>query len=287
MSISDLAICREAYSNEQVMISNSISNNISRASTISPTQAILDTGASGAGIIKYEAVSLSLSDSNIITKINGIGGGFHSTLRANTAYFQDIPFCEAAPCNILGFKHVSEMYEIKFLQQQSTVIILLGEGNGFNFIESDCLYVSDISAPARLNLVLYSSINSNELKYRKREVIEVKKANELIAVFGNPYSTSVIQMLRHGQIIGATVTPKSVTRAYDIYCPSLFELKGKTKRQSPEVVDTTDRMPTIISEKTMHTDIMHVQSIPFLVSVVDPLNYTACSYLKKKKIQQL
>jgi hypothetical protein len=69
-------------------------------------------------------------------------------------------------------------------------------------------------------------------------------------------------MFRNGQLLGSKVTPNAVSHADDIYGPSLFELKEKTKKRALDVVDLTDKIPTIVSEQTMHTGMMYVQSIP-------------------------
>jgi hypothetical protein len=121
--------------------------------------------------------------------------------------------------------------------------------------------------------------------YSKREVQDAKQAMLILRRIGLPGMREFIRLINTGGIVNCPVTAHDVYRANRIYGPVIASLKGKSKLKSPEVVKVEHIPRPVISELTLHVDIMVVEGIYFLVSVSMPLGLTMCNYLMNKSIQ--
>ena len=68
---------------------------------------------------------------------------------------------------------------------------------------------------------------------------------------------------------------QDVVRALDIWGPSLSNLKGKTVSHKTELQDEITILHDIKADQTMFLDLMFVNSIPYFISVFNPLEHVA------------
>ena len=88
-------------------------------------------------------------------------------------------------------------------------------------------------------------------------------------------------MLNSGSIIDCPVTSRDVILSDSIYGPAEQSLKGRTTNRAGQ--DNRTWEPTEVVEKPiheMHSDVMYLSGMPFLVSVFTPIDLTSVRILK-------
>ena len=90
-------------------------------------------------------------------------------------------------------------------------------------------------------------------------------------------------LLRRGKIVNTEVTAMDVARAKDIWGPSIGGLKGRSTASKGKAVTLGEKLRTKQKfEQILHADLMFVNGIPYLISVLDPLAYVQITRLKSK-----
>ena len=102
---------------------------------------------------------------------------------------------------------------------------------------------------------LVTTVKDNEALYPKRDVIKAKAARQLQQHLANPPDAKLKRALSQGQITHTDVLLADVTRATDIYGPSLEAFRGRaTTRKAipfPRMVIST----RVTDEQHMYVDL--------------------------------
>jgi hypothetical protein len=199
--------------------------------------------------------------------VKGIGG---RQLKAeHTGYLPDffrVYASEKANPSVLSLSDVEDLYKVSYVPGVAFVVHLPAYDLAFK--RTGKLYVADfrqILSPHKV----YSTVMENESIYTKLEIKKAKDAYEFLKCSGYPSPEEAVQLIQDGNIFGLPdLTTEDLHRAYDIYGSPVAYVRGKlTKRAiSRTIIDPS----TIMKERlqTLHTDVMHVDSHKFLVSLV-------------------
>ena len=121
---------------------------------------------------------------------------------------------------------------------------------------------------------LVTTVKDNEALYPKRDVIKAKAARQLQQHLANPPDAKLKRALSQCQITHTDVLLADVTRATDIYGPSLKALRGRTTTRKaipfPRMVIST----RVTDEQHMYVDLFYACKEAFLITKVLPLGHT-------------
>jgi len=133
---------------------------------------------------------------------------------------------------------------------------------------------------------LVTTVADRKQQYSARDVKKAEEARRLQSIIGRPDTATFLQMIRRNEIPNCTVSADDIIAAEQIFGPDLGSLKGKTTRRAPTVVDTSlNPLPHSVLSRygdvTLGIDIMHVNGLPFLVTISHHLKFGTIEYLVK------
>jgi Reverse transcriptase (RNA-dependent DNA polymerase) len=142
--------------------------------------------------------------------------------------------------------------------------------------DGDVFEMEDVAA-------LVTTVEDRLKQYSRREIKKAEIARELQRKFYFLADGSLEDLLRRGKIKNTEVTAMDVARARDIWGPSLGGLKGRSTAQKGKPISLGEKLRTKQHrEQVLHADLMFVNGIPYLISVLDPLEYVQVTRLKSK-----
>lgn len=243
-------------------------------------EVLLDTGANGSlftnpslakGIHKDDSVSF-----------DGISGVLSTDTVGDFRGLCRVHIHRDAIANILSFSQLRQMgHSITYDEGESPnddSFTVTYHGGQIRFAHrADGLYVHDTRQE---QTCLVTTVAENEAKYSRREVNQARDARQLQRRLANPPDAKLIKALTTGTIQNTTVTPADVTRATDIYGPSIEALKGRTTtaRALPFPQETPTR---ITAEQKMYADIFFAAGNAFEITIVHPIGHIICSYVDR------
>ncbi|KAA8497524.1 Copia protein [Porphyridium purpureum] len=126
-----------------------------------------------------------------------------------------------------------------------------------------------------------TTVASNLARCTVREVERARAARSLQARLGFPSFGVLKRMLQRGDISNCDVTSADLERANAIWGTPLPCVKGKTTgHATPRLSETVTTGPK--ARQVMHSDLMFISKVPFLVSVLKPSQYILATELKRK-----
>lgn len=129
------------------------------------------------------------------------------------------------------------------------------------------------------------TVTANESQYTSREVKKAKEARRLLE--NSAYqSPAVLQdMLSHGSIRNAEITPSDMRNAHAIYGVPIPALKGKTRKRKPKIDANAGRQ--LRRDVRMDMDIAYIMGEKFLVSITTPIHVGMVQHLKSSKTNDI
>ena len=128
---------------------------------------------------------------------------------------------------------------------------------------------------------LVTTVKDNEALYPKRDVIKAKAARQLQQRLANPPDAKLKRALPSSSVPHTDILPADVTRATDIYGPSLEALKGRTTTRKAIPFPHTDISTRVTDEQNMFVDLFYACKEAFLITKVLPLGHTMVTALDK------
>ena len=219
-------------------------------------------------------------------RVHGIGGKVTTNQWCEALDFDGLAYVPGSP-NLLSLALIADRYDVKWEQSKHRFTVIT-PGARYLFVRVDNTYVCDLREHLGGDTIgmagAVETVEGNERLYTTREVTGARRAKMLSEALDHPGVTVLAKMLRHNLIVGNKVSPEDLHRAVRIYGPDLAAVKGKTKRTTPPVVITETGMGISVPDGVdLHTDVMFVEGMPFLIAVATPLSYIFCELLKSRQ----
>ena len=124
------------------------------------------------------------------------------------------------------------------------------------------------------NEVLYGTLipttTNNEESISKRQLERSIMARQLQASLGFPSDRKLITALTKGSFLNCDILPEDVTRATQLWGPNIAAIQGKTNRVKPFPPPQNVPRRRTFEPQAMHCDLMFVNKVPVLVSLINP-----------------
>ncbi len=192
--------------------------------------------------------------------------------------------------NILCMADVEDRYDITYDPCRSYTVHM--EYQDLVFYRRDKMYVADMSAwetyPSTPRVMaMVTTVADNEAKLTTRELKRVEAARQFIKAAGYPPLKEAVHMAEDGNIVNSRVTGQDIRKAFEtdtaegtgVY-PAMA--KGKTVRRHTSRMSTDDNIKMQEVRQELHSDVMHVMSQKYLVSVVEPLHITLVTFVERE-----
>jgi hypothetical protein len=210
-------------------------------------------------------------------------------------------YCPSAIANILSLHNVQNRCRVVYDSTAGNrFVVTRSDGTERVFRMSDNgLYYFDTATSAwasssLLNTVLVNTVSENKARYTNAEVSRAEVARALQSKIGRPSTREFIQIVNNNLLPNCPVTQRDILAAEDIFGPDIGSLKGKTVRRRPHPV-TTDLtyspLPPTVHERyrevTLCADVMHVNGIPFFVSISRHLKFGTIEAISNQRLQTI
>ena len=256
---------------------------------------LLDSEAS-LNIFRSKKLLSGIRESKRKLLLGGIQRGASGVRVTEEGDFQDIGtvyFNESASANILSFaSQIDAGADITYEKQRDRFVMIPDQGkNAYYFVRKQVkgsegrFYICDSRTMIRpAESVLAQTVEDNMRTFTKREVMQAKKARELLVRMGFPSVQQAIRTSNSGS--NFDVTPRDFEIADTIWGKDVASLKGKTKKQATAIADIRV-IPTLVQkEQVLSVDIMFVKKLAILIGVSTPLDLTLATSLTSLDMQK-
>lgn len=190
--------------------------------------------------------------------------------------------------NILSFGNiVNDSKSVVYNSSNDCYIVQVTNGGvcyEFSRDNSSNIYSCDLDTMVRApKIALVITVNDKKKKYTVRQVKQAALAREYQRKLGYASPGQLIKMIGQGKLVKSDITAQDVIRSLDIWGQDLGSLKGKTTSHKAQL---EEELPTTIvkqfEHQTMYLDLMFVNGLPFLIAVINPLEYVMVNKLAKR-----
>jgi hypothetical protein len=141
-------------------------------------------------------------------------------------------------------------------------------------------------------LTMASTVAQESEGFSEKQIVQAKTARDFQTKVGHPSTQDLKSVIKLNLIANCPGTTEDVDWAETIFGPSLPILKGKTTRQSPQLVQTDYvAVPESILSANQHVtlfgDIFFINKVPFFATVSDQLKFTTTEHIANRKLKQL
>jgi hypothetical protein len=195
-------------------------------------------------------------------KVSGIGGV--QLVAKETGYLEDFFRVYASSdtrANVLCFSDVEDVYDITYVQGHSFTVHL--PERDIVFHRKDKLYVADFAQFAHAHVSKACT---------KAEEERARQAYELLKISGYPSLQEAIHLIQDGNISHLPMLMAAdVRRAYDMFGEPVGAVRGKMTRKKVSRAVCDDNLVMDERKQSLFSDVMHVDSCKFLMTVCEPL----------------
>jgi hypothetical protein len=226
--------------------------------------------------------------------ITSNGGSIRSTMKGVYPGYGEIWYNPNAIANILSLKAMRDMYPVTYDSENgNSFVVDMGNNGTMQFKQSPAgLYYYDAESEAQVGVAMINTVASNMSKYSNDDYLHAVKARKMQVLIGRPATRDYIHIVKEGLLPNCPVNEEDVIRAEDIFGPEVGCLKGKTTRcTSPQVEEIRQNIPTSLLSQYRDiipcVDVMHVNRIPFLVTVSKHIRFATMQEMQNRKIPSL
>jgi hypothetical protein len=241
---------------------------------------LLDTCA-GESVFKNRNLFHTIEPSVIPMEISGVNpkGSPLIITECGDTDFGIVYFDSNCIANILSFGNVVNYCKsVSYNSRHDFYIVQVTDGGycyKFSRDSSSNSYSCDLDTMVSFpREILVTTVNHKKKKYSGRQVKLAEVAREYQRNLGYASPGQLIKMIGQGQLGKCEVTTQDAVRAPDIWGPDLDSLKGKTISHKAQL---EKELPTIkkqlFEDQTMYLNLMFLNSVPYLITVVNPLEY--------------
>jgi hypothetical protein len=253
----------------------------SSKSRLSDRDIVLDTGFSiDGGIMNRELCNSIFTLPNEPRTFRGIGTVETDQYCIASFNGQRYSFSEKFPANLLGFSHHQK--QTTYDKDNNQFVMKLDDGRTMLFQHKDGLYVHRVPDEA----LAHVSVAENRSKYTKHELTRADTAGEMMARLGYPSVASYKHMLKY-EISNTPITSVDVDRNIAINGPDIPSLRGKTRDPGNIAVPDTVPKTMIKEEQSLQVDLISINGITFLISLLVPADHVRLAYLVNKTTKMI
>ena len=206
-----------------------------------------------------------------VIEVTGVGGSIHITEEGDAGVFGTVAFSDLVPCNILCYYDIASMHEITWDQSNHQFVVHTPSGDmRFRAHLWRKLYICDIREIQK-ECVAFPTVAENEANFTKHEVRLAKIAIEMQKRLGGISEEDLKKVIKHSAVINMPITSTDVDRARLIHGPNVDHIKGKARINSAKDVPVVTVPRPLVQSQTLYSDLMFVETIPFLISIASPL----------------
>lgn len=252
------------------------------ATSISPTQIVLDTGAN-ASVIKNKQLLQRVHRTRTV-QFDGLAGMLPISEIGDLEDLCSAYYSPHAIANIVSFSQLREnghtiTYNSGHGRSPDTFTVRTPLGTYVFSSRTNGLYVCDIKDHYRTMAV--TTVADNEALFTRAEVEKAKQARHLVQRMGNPPDAKIIRALQYGNLHGTNILPADINRATTIYGPSVAALRGRTVTERPHAFPAEQPRDRAIVPQSMYLDLFRAHSMDFLLTYVRPLNHLMVTAISK------
>ncbi len=242
---------------------------------------IIDSG-SDVHLFRNQSLLSNLREADEFISLKGVNNSaprLQITEEGEFAGIKNVYYSSNSSANILSLCLLEQHHKINYQQGRSITLCVDKHKMVFNKVDRKYIYVVN---PEQDTLV--STIAENRIGYSKRDIQRAQAAKEFIAKLHHPSEQAVINSIKAGNFNNLDVTEQDVRRAFKIFGPDIYALKGKATAPKP-----TERLlnnPLLFRDQvnvgTLSVDIMYLEGSYFIMGVLDEIGM-AISYNIRKK----
>jgi hypothetical protein len=273
--------CKEIEASMYTMVRNEdeemkeyvVDTAVNATKGISLTQVLLDNQADIS--VMHPMMLSDVRPAKRKIRVSGVG---RVQLIVNKVFFFQVYASKETKANVLSFADVEDKYEITYVRGQTFTVHMPEKDVVFE--RKNKLFVADWCIEGA---VANATVCKKEQLYMKEEIHRAKVVHEFLKCSGYPSIGEATHLIKDGNVQG---TPKLIKddleRAYAVWGehPEYVREKMTKKTGGRMKIDISHR--SVDKSLRLSTDIMHIDSDMFLISVTEPLNLTLQSHLENE-----
>ena len=218
------------------------------------------------------------------------GGTRTTKMKGTLPGFGDVWYDPGAITNILSLSSVQERYRVSYDSHQgNTFNVHLDDGRIMRFKQAmSGLHYLD-TAEQEVGWTFVTTVADKKARYSHGDYLRAVSARKLQVMIGRPSTREFIRIVENGHLPNCPINREDIIAAEDIFGPDVGSLKGKTVRtKAPRVEEKREGLPASIlsryREVTICVDIMHVNGIPFLLTISKHIHFGTVEALPNRKL---
>ena len=227
----------------------------------------------------------------------GVSGTMEVDLIADYGELGVVYFHEDVPTNILSYAQVQRKYRVIYDNAlYGNFFLVVTKKHIVRFSPKDDLYEFNPKDPTdnilplsfledgKTETVAVTTVEQNKSMFTERELKRAKLAHDLYIRMCRPDEEQFLLMIREGRIHGCPITVKDFQNWKAVYGKDIGVLKGRTTRKKAPHVEHEDR-PVVLEPRpiNVYADLMYIESITFLILLVDKYKLLMVQNIPNKK----